>query len=414
MFETLFKYPGVLRRHQDGPAADARQRYLVHCATQGAAPATLASLARELLVIATRLDVTRGTLLLQEIEAAAWRWASDQQRRHRSHGSRWSHERFVQVASAWCRFLGCLAPPPLRRRIFAAEIDDFAAYMRDERGLSPATIRNRCWHVENFLGTVDGNRPIAEIGLEDFDAFLVLKGTQGWCRVSVASAAEALRAFFRHAEHRGWMGRGISAGIDAPRLFKQEGLPRGPQWADVRRLIADAEGARPRDIRDRAILMLFAIYGLRSGEVAALRLEDLDWTREIIRVTRSQQRRVQEYPLVPTMGEAILRYLQEARPRCAHREIFLTVRAPIRPLSSAGGLHYVVQSRLSRLGIQLPHRGPHCLRHACASHLVASGLSLKEIGDHLGHRSAYATRTYAKVDLAGLREVADFRLGDLL
>jgi integrase/recombinase XerD len=90
----------------------------------------------------------------------------------------------------------------------------------------------------------------------------------------------------------------------------------------------------------------------------------------------------------------------------------VTLKAPFRPLSP-GGVYHVVGSRLDALGIQVLHRGPHCLRHACAGHLVAAGLSLKEIGDHLGHRSAYATRIYAKVNLAGLREVAAFDLGGL-
>ncbi|MER9121217.1 hypothetical protein NKH93_32475 [Mesorhizobium sp. M0954] len=76
-----------------------------------------------------------------------------------------------------------------------------------------------------------------------------------------------LRSFFRHAEVRGWCRRGIAAAIDAPRLFKQEGLPGGPAWDDVQQLVASTGGEDPRDIRDHAILMLFAIYGLRSGEV---------------------------------------------------------------------------------------------------------------------------------------------------
>jgi site-specific recombinase XerD len=76
-------------------------------------------------------------------------------------------------------------------------------------------------------------------------------------------------------------------------------------------------------------------------------------------------------------------------------------------------MYHLVSSRIDTLGIQSPRHGPHCLRHACAGHLVAAGLSLKEIGDHLGHHSAYATRIYAKVDLAGLREVADFDLRGL-
>ena len=113
------------------------------------------------------------------------------------------------------------------------------------------------------------------------------------------------------------------------------------------------------------------------------------------------------------MGEAILRYLQRVRPCIRSRSLFLTLRAPFRPLV-ATSLHYLVSTRLKALNICCPRRGPHALRHACATHLVAEGLSLKQIGDHLGHRSAYATRTYAKVDLAGLRQVADVALGDLL
>ena len=159
--------------------------------------------------------------------------------------------------------------------------------------------------------------------------------------------------------------------------------------------------------------MLLAIYGFRRGEVARLRLADVNWEHEIISVVRPKQRRAQQYPLVREAGEALLRYLREVRPRCAHREIFLTLRAPVRPLSP-NGLYHVVSSRLAQSGIRSSHRGPHALRHACAGHLVAEGFSLKEIGDHLGHRSAYATRIYAKVDVAGLREVADVDLGGLL
>ena len=195
-------------------------------------------------------------------------------------------------------------------------------------------------------------------------------------------------------------------------MFQHEGLPVGPSWSDVQRLIASAGGNSARDIRDRAILILLATYGLRSGEVAGLRLEDVNWESELVSVARPKQRRAQQYPLVSEAGEAILRYLQEVRPRCAQREIFLTLKAPFRRLSQ-GGLYHLVSARLGALGIHVPRRGPHSLRHACAGHLKAGGFSLKEIGDHLGHRSAYATRIYAKVDLVGLREVANFDLGVL-
>src|SRR5205807_5227659 len=109
--------------------------------------------------------------------------------------------------------------------------------------------------------------------------------------------------------------------------------------------------------------------------------------------------------------DAILRYLKEVRRRSAHREVFLALLAPTRPL---GNLWAVVGPRLRQLGVSLPHHGPHALRHACATHLLAQGLSLKEIGDHLGHQDPDTTRIYAKVDLVGLRQVADFDLGGLL
>jgi len=413
MFETLFLYPAIVARHRSGPFVEARERFLNHRASQGLARATLQRYARELLVVAERIDIIGEAIEPSAIEAAADRWAREQRQRQRVHGLRWSRELFVQTATDWLYFLGRLEVPKPKIVPFANQLADFAAYRLDERSLSPATIRNQNWHVEKFLGWLgERNRSFADVSLEDVDAFLSDKGRQGWCRVSVATSAKALRSFFHHAAVRGWCAASIGAGIDGPRLFQHEGLPVGPSWSDVQRLIASAGGNSARDIRDRAILILLATYGLRSGEVAGLRLEDVNWESELVSVARPKQRRAQQYPLVSEAGEAILRYLQEVRPRCAQREIFLTLKAPFRRLSQ-GGLYHLVSARLGALGIHVPRRGPHSLRHACAGHLKAGGFSLKEIGDHLGHRSAYATRIYAKVDLVGLREVANFDLGVL-
>jgi integrase/recombinase XerD len=417
MFEVLFIYPKVLARHQAGPAAADRERYLTHCAGQGAAHRTLLCIARELLVIAKRLDVTVGkSITRSEIDAAARAWARQQKRRCRAGSERWSRQRFAQTAAAWLRFLGILEDTSHSERnaFFSKEVDEFIAHLRDERGLSPNTVGSRRWHIDGFLEHVSSSKAsLSSIIVADIDTFLELRGREDWCRVSVATCATALRSFFRYAEKRRWCSPGIAAAIDAPRLFKQEGLPKGPRWTDVQRLIDSASGREPRDVRDHAILMLLAIYGLRSGEVGGLHLEDLDWDREVITIKRPKQRKTQYYPIVESVGTAILNYLQWVRPRrCASRELFVTIKAPFRRLSS-GGLRHVVSSRLRVLGIETTHYGPHGLRHACAAHLLAEGLSLKEIGDHLGHRSAYATRTYARVDLAGLREVADFDLGGL-
>jgi site-specific recombinase XerD len=414
MFETLFKHPTVLTRHREGPAAEERQRFLIHRANQGAARSTLLGIAKDLLIIAKNIDVASGKVIgRHDLEVAATKWARHQKRKHRNHGPRRSRELFLQLGTSWLRFLRRLqeaqpAPSPC-----ADLIQGFVLYMREERGLSEATIRGRSWQVEKLLAwLMSQNRCLAEISIRDIDAFLSGKGGQDWGRVSVATSVKALRSFFRHAEMQGWCASGIAVGISGPRLFKQETLPIGPAWADVQRLFTSSSGDQPRDIRDQAILMLFAIYGFRSAEVAGLRLEHMNWEREIIAITRPKQRRAQEYPLLQSVGEAIIRYLR-VRPRCSRREIFLTLKAPLRPLSQ-GALYHLVSSRFRALHIESLHCGPHSLRHACAGHLVAEGFSLKEVGDHLGHRSAFATRTYAKVDLAGLREVGNFDLGGLL
>ena len=415
MFDTLFHYPSVLARHRDGPSAQERECFLIHCASAGATRQTLLHLASELLLVARQIKLSDDrSINLQEVEAACERWVRHQRRRGRIRDPRFCRQRFVQTATHWLRFLGRLEQPPEKPAVFADLIDEFADYMRNERGLSPHTIHNRCWHVQAFLhwlGEHGGH--IADVRLEQIDIFLALKGTQGWCRVSVASIAAALRSFFGYRAAQGRCATRLAAGIEGPRLFSQETLPVGPKWSEVRQLIASTATDHPQDIRDRAILLLLAVYGLRRGEVVALTLDDVNWEQNILHVSRPKQRCKQDYPLASEVGEAILRYLQLVRPRCASRSLFLTVRAPLRPLV-ASSLFLLVATRMKALNIQCPRRGPHALRHACAAHLVAEGLSLKQIGDHLGHRSPDATRTYAKVDLAGLRQVADFDLGGLL
>jgi site-specific recombinase XerD len=159
-------------------------------------------------------------------------------------------------------------------------------------------------------------------------------------------------------------------------------------------------------------MLLFAVYGLRCSEVRQLRLDDINWEQETVTVRRAKCRKTQTFPLTREVGDAIIRYVREARPKCECREIFLTLKAPWRSLSQAG-FYDGIRDRLDRLGIDLVHRGPHALRHSCATKLLAEGFSLKEIGDHLGHASTEATQVYAKVDMTGLKAVADFDLGGL-
>lgn len=414
MFEQLFKFPSTVAKHESAPYAEEREQYLVHCAQQGYSHSTLMLYARELLWVVRKLSVYPSLqVTLAQIEAVAENWTE----RERCCGKRinpfWTHRRFMDVAKAWLRFLGCLQEP-METIPFGDYLGEFVIWMKQERGLAATTIEHNEGGVRQFLRWyADQEKPFKSILLTDIDAFLVAGRNKGWCRVSVKNMADMLRAFFHYAATRGWCAPQLADSIRGPRIFAHEALPLGPSWSDVQRLLAYTDTDQPRDIRDRAILLLLAVYGLRESEVTQLRLDDIDWEQELLHVSRVKRQSAQTYPLLPVLGNAIIRYLEKIRPTSDHRQLFLTLLPPFRPLSG-GALYHLTRRGFDALAIQTTHRGPHALRHACAAHLVAEGLSLKTIGDHLGHRSASATRIYAKVDLPALREVAAFDLGELL
>ncbi|NKE68860.1 tyrosine-type recombinase/integrase [Ramlibacter sp. RBP-2] len=202
----------------------------------------------------------------------------------------------------------------------------------------------------------------------------------------------------------------LADSIRGPRRYRLDTLPFALGWDDVRRLIATAASDSEIDLRDRAILMLLAVYGLRHREVTGLRLEDIDFGGQQLRIWRLKRRQPQVYPLIPSVAEILRVYIEQARPSVGFPEVFIGARAPRVPLS---GIYEIVARRLRPLGIELAHRGPHALRHACASKLLADGMTLQQIGDHLGHRSAESTAIYTKVDLTALREIGEFDLEGL-
>jgi site-specific recombinase XerD len=417
MFDRLFSYPKTIARHRDAPLADARERYLAHCADKCLPQSTLCKIAWQLLVVVRTVDVRDRRVSIEEIKRAATKPAVFCQRVRTEPGFSpiSTQQCFVRVATGWLRFLGRLQKPRTEGGSFTRQIRAFRQYMQCERGLSPVTIQTRCERLEWFMASVPvQRRTVREISVADVDAFLASKGAAGWSRASLSVLAGSLRSFFLYAQARHWCNDSIAAAIEGPRIFAQESLPRGASWEEVERLLVSSNGDGDSDIRAHAILMLLALYGLRAGEVSRLCVDDIDWDHEIVSIKRPKQRCVQQYPWAAAAGNAVLRYVREVRfSRSSHRELFLTLKAPYRPLSSQS-VTAIVHARLVSVESTLTRRGAHSLRHACAAHLLASDFSFKEIGDHLGHRSANSAFYYAKVDLAGLRQVAELDLGALL
>jgi len=418
MFDQIFERSHAIQHQLAAPLLEARLAYLRQHAEQGASRSSLRKLAQYLLVVTERLNLhLDGEAVTGEmVERAADRWARRRPRHPHMKAafSALSKARFLWVATNWLRFLDRLVKPKTQTLPFAQLVADFAKYMQEERGLSRATIQQHCWVVGDFLSRApNAELSLRDIGITQIDETLARKGDRdGYGRRTIQSYASCLRVFFRYAEGHGLCRPGLADAIMAPRVFGEEILPASPSWNDVQRLLASTEGDHPTVIRDRAILMLLALYGLRSGEVRSLCLEDVDWEKDLLHLKRSKSRRTQILPLSRSVGASILRYLREVRPRAARREVFLTRRYPFRPLTSAA-VFRIVQCHWQPLDHPIRHRGPHALRHACATRLINQGVTLKAIGDLLGHRGLETTRIYTKVDLRHLRHVADLDLGGL-
>jgi integrase/recombinase XerD len=413
MFDQLFTRASTVARHATAPFAEERIRYLEYCRQRGDSLAWQLRKADHLLWIARKLSKHPDLqVTIDQIRAVVGDCSDGENTAGPKLHLLSTRKRLIGNACAWLRYLGQLREP-VEQIPFGSRLDEYCEWAKQERGLSDASIDRFGRTIRQFLRWYGPlGRPLSGIHANDVDAYLAFGSGQGWARVTIRNVVDALRAFFRFGAHQGWCPPHLAAAIRGPRIYAQENLPAGPSWADVERLFARLDPNRPADVRDRAILMLFAIYGLRESEVARLCLDDIDWEHDQLRVPRAKRREPQVYPILPSVGNALIGYLRSVRRASPHREVFLTLVSPYRPLS-VGGLYDMVSARLKALNVQCAHHGPHCLRHACAARLVAEGLSLKEIGDHLGHRSSSATRVYAKVDLPGLREVAAFDLGEL-
>jgi RNA polymerase sigma factor (TIGR02999 family) len=312
-----------------------RHAYLTHLANAGLSKSTLQTAADYILVAADRLGLAGRpgeSISREEIQRCATRWANRSPRTARRKSGRPSQ--FESRAIRWLDFLGRLKQPSSSPNPYDEQIAAFADYMHSDRGFSPQTIRKRCRFVQRFLDRFCATDCLRAITVTEIDHALIELVCAGRCaRVTVQNYASNLRAFFRYAEMRGWCRSGMASAIQGPRVFAQESLPSGASWGDVQQLLAASQGDRPTDIRDHAILMLLTIYGLRNGEVRTLRLEDFDWERELFFVAGTKTRRARRYPLSRPVGEAILRYLKEVRPRSLHRNLFLTVYPPFRPMT---------------------------------------------------------------------------------
>jgi site-specific recombinase XerD len=283
-------------------------------------------------------------------------------------------------------------------------IDAYREWLVKDRGLAATTVLRYENTARRFLGQHlgdVGDVDLAGLTGKQVSSFLLRECAR--CSVGAAKGRVAeLRSLLRFAYLRGMTLLPLAAAVPPVAGWHQTRIPPTLSEANVTALLGSCDRSTPGGVRDFAIMMLVARLGLRSIEVARLELDDVDWRQGEV-VVRGKARRLDRLPLPVEVGRALAAYLTEARPATPCRQVFVTCRAP-RQRIRADLVGDVVERACRRAGV--PTVGPHRLRHALATQMLASGVTLIDISQVLRHRDLATTAVYAKVDLASLRRVA--------
>jgi integrase/recombinase XerD len=289
----------------------------------------------------------------------------------------------------------------------AAVLDAYRSHLRGAHGLADATARSRTYFARKLLERTSGRGPLRWGGLTpgDVTAFVV-DYAKRWRPTSAGVVAASLRGFLRYLQARGWCDPVLVAAVPRLPRWRLSQLPRVLSEEQLDAFLAAFDRSTATGRRDYAMALCQADLGLRACEVAALRLEDLDWRSAALRVPAGKVGRERELPLAARAGRAVADYLRRGRPATRSRHVFVRHR----PLCGTPVNTAVIQTAMRRAYAQVPGcegwAGTHALRHTAATRLHRRGARLKEVADLLGHRSLDTTAVYTKVDLPRLAAVA--------
>lgn len=400
MLSEVFVYRSVIDRLRAGPLGPHVDSFVQFMTAQG--------YARSVVRMHVRV-VARLSKWMQRRELGA-----DQLREsHLLEFGRGRHRARTDVAGVLHRFHEHLrrrdvvpALAKVRPRSFVGVITrEFVDYLQAERRLATTTIAT---YVRFACPLLAESRVTSRARLHKLDATQVTRFVLRHARDLGAGTAQlmttALRAFLRFLRLRGEIGTDLAACVPTVPSWRLTRIPIALKSAEVSRLLKTCDPETAVGRRDLAVLTLLVRLGLRGCEVAALRIEDIDWRTGELTV-HGKGTRDDVLPLPRDVGAALAAYARSARPSCSTRHFFVSVRAPFRGLSSLG-VRCAVARAVGRAGLHPPHRGAHLLRHTAATEMLRRGASLGEIGDVLRHRKIDTTAIYAKVDLRALRGLA--------
>lgn len=314
---------------------------------------------------------------------------------------------------AWSFALGVLGVkvPPWEPRVIPPPVSPtmtaFAAYLREVRGNPPQTIHKKLAHMAMFAAHCrKRHRAVHRARLQDIDDFVVVCRKR-YARTTVSDICSTVRAFQRFLCATGRSGRDLSGSIIAPIIRIGERPHRSLPWKDVQRILRAVDRSTPVGRRDYAILLMMSVYGLGSGEMIGLTLDDINWRAQTVRVVRPKTRVEFLLPLLPAVSRALVGYLRYGRPKhSTTRHLFVTMCTPFKPLACSVTVRHILHSAAGRAGVTAPFLGTHVLRHTHACRQLELGAAPKIIGDILGHRDPDSTSAYLRVATDRLRAMA--------
>lgn len=265
-------------------------------------------------------------------------------------------------------------------------IQDYANYLHQVRGFAASTLSSHRYTAQCFLEHLDQARiTLREIEARHIESYIV-KTSKRLSRATLQHDVTALRGFLRFLGSNGSVPHALASQIDAPRVYQLEQLPRALPWETVCTFLRSIDRASDTGLRDYAMLLLIATYGLRANEVVAITLEDLRWRQGSLRIHQRKSSSTLELPLTNEVSCAIVKHLRRTPPPAPYRQIFLRMRAPFGVLKPTA-VTEAFRSWVRKSSLRIPFHGPHCLRHSLAVHLLRNGTPLKAIADVLGHRT---------------------------
>lgn len=283
--------------------------------------------------------------------------------------------------------------------------EEYTHHLREVRGFAASTVSSHRRTAQCFLQHLEETGATMEcIRASNIESYIAKSGKR-LSRGSLQHDIAALRGFLRFLSTDGRAPTGLDRQIDTPRLYRLEQLPRALPWETVRTLLQSVDRTSPMGLRDYAMFLLIATYGLRSSEIVAVSLEDIRWRQRILGIHQRKTSSPLELPLTNEVLDALVEHLKRTPPPAPYRRVFLRMRAPMGLLKPTA-VTEAFQALVRKSGLSIPYQGPHCLRHSYAVHLLKNGTSLKTIGDILGHRTAESTSMYLRLATGDLREVA--------